>query len=190
MVMPAATDSRYWTPDEVWALPDDGNRYECIDGVLLVTPSPTWSHQRTLMRLSLIIAPYVAAQRLGEALASPADIQLNVGNLVQPDLFVIPALAIGRTAGAWTDVRDLLLAVEVLSPSTARYDRTLKRRHYQRSMVGEYWIVDAASHLVERWRPDDERPEIITESLVWQPTGASEALVIDLTALFSDALDR
>lgn len=188
MGMPAITDQRFWTPDDVWALPDDGNRYECIDGVLLVNPSPAWSHQRILMRLGLLMAPYVLAERLGEVLASPADIQLNAGNLVQPDLFVIPARLIGGAAGAWTDVSSLLLAVEVLSPSTARSDRSLKRRYYQRSMVSEYWIVDATSQLVERWRPDDERPEIVTESLTWRPVGASEALVIDLVALFSKAL--
>ena len=188
MGMPAPTDTRYWTPEDVWALPDDGNRYECIDGVLLVTPSPRLTHQLVLARLHLLVAPFVAAQRLGVAMFSPADICLNVGNLVQPDLFVVPADADGRTGREWTDVHALLLAVEVLSPSTARYDRTLKRRYYQRSMVGEYWVVDANSHLVERWRPDDERPEVITESLVWQPTGASDALVIDLMALFNDAL--
>lgn len=188
MVMPAATDSRYWTPDDVWALPDDGNRYECIDGILLVSPSPVRAHQRVLGRLLLLVAPYVEAQRLGEALLSPADIRLNVGNLVQSDLFVVPVDAAGRMGREWTDVRALLLAAEVLSPSTARYDRTLKRQYYQRSGVGEYWVVDANSHLVERWCPDDERPEILTESLVWQPIGARVALVIDLMSLFRDAL--
>ncbi len=190
MGMPATTDSRHWTPDDVWALPNDGNRYECIDGVLLVTPSPRWTHQRVLRRLLLLVAPYVEAQRVGEALTSPADIRLHVGDLVQPDLFVVPANDASRPEPEWTDVHALLLAVEVLSPSTARYDRTLKRHYYQRSGVAEYWVVDANSHLVERWRPDDERPEIISESLVWQPTGASDALVIDLAALFRDALDQ
>jgi Uma2 family endonuclease len=189
MGMPAATDTRYWTPDDVWALPDDGNRYECIDGVLLVSPSPRLTHQRVLGRLHLVVAPYVASQRMGEALLSPADIQLNAGNLVQPDLFVVPADGDGRSGRDWTDVHALLLAVEVLSPSTARYDRALKRRYYQRSGVGEYWVVDATSHLVERWCPDDERPEIITETLTWQPAGASEALVIDLVALFRESLE-
>ncbi|MEK7239788.1 MAG: hypothetical protein AAB224_04320 [Gemmatimonadota bacterium] len=46
--MPAATDSRYWTPEDVWVLPDDGNRYECIDGVLLVTPAAVNVHQRVI----------------------------------------------------------------------------------------------------------------------------------------------
>lgn len=188
MGMPATTEPRYWTPDDVWALPDDGNRYECIDGVLLVSPSPRWTHQRVLRRLLLLVAPYVEAQRVGEAMSSPADIQLNTGNLVQPDLFVVPADVAGRAGREWVDVRALLLAVEVLSPSTARYDRTLKRRYYQRSGVGEYWVVDAGSHLVERWRADDERPEILTETLTWDPVGVGDALVIDLAALFEDAV--
>ncbi len=187
MGMPATTEPRYWTPDNVWALPDDGNRYECIDGVLLVSPSPRWTHQRVLGELHLLVAPFVKAQRLGEALLSPADIQLTVGNLVQPDLFVVPADVAGRTGREWTDVHALLLAVEIISPSTARYDRTLKRRYYQRSGVGEYWVVDATSHLVERWRPADERPEILVESLTWQPAGAGESLVVDLAVLFNEA---
>ena len=190
MGMAIATESRYWLPDDLDTLPDDGNRYECIDGVLLVTPSPRWTHQRVLGELHLLVAPYVKAQRLGQTMLSPADIRLNPGDLVQPDLFVVPADAEGLVGSDWTDVHALLLAVEVLSPSTARYDRTLKRRYYQRSGVGEYWVVDATSHLVERWRPDDERPKIIPESLAWQPAAASDALAIDLVALFKDALDR
>ena len=187
MGMPAATDQRYWRPDDVWALPDDGNRYECIDGALLVTPSPGTPHQRVLARLFLLVAPYVTTQRLGEALFSPADIRLHAENLVQPDLFVVPCDDTREVARSWRDIHALLLAVEVLSPSTARYGRTLKRRYYQRVGIGEYWVVDATSHLVERWRPDDERPEILSETLRWQPVGAAESLAIDLAALFRDA---
>jgi len=187
MGMPATTDQRYWTPDDVWALPDDGNRYECIDGALLVTPSPGTPHQRVLGRLYLLVAPYVMAQRLGEALFAPADIRLHVDNLVQPDLFVVPPDDTGAVVPSWREVHTLLLAVEVLSPSTARYDRALKRRYYQRAGVSEYWVVDATSHLVERWRPADERPEIRNETLHWQPIGATEPLVIDLEALFRNA---
>ena len=62
-----------------------------------------------------------------------------------------------------------LLAVEVLSPSTARADRTVKRRLYQRAGVPEYWIVDLEARLVERWRPADERPEVLTDTLTWRP---------------------
>ena len=188
MGMPAITDQRFWTPDDVWALPDDGNRYECIDGVLLVSPSPVRAHQLLIERLFLLLAPHVQTQGLGELHCLAADLQLHPGSLVQPDLFVAPRAVDGRAVRDWSDITALRLAVEVLSPSTARYDRGMKRRHYQHAGVEEYWIVDLEARLVERWRPDDERPEILAESMVWLPAAASEALLIDLPALFSEAM--
>ena len=77
------------------------------------------------------------------------------------------------------------LAVEILSPSTARLDRQVKRRLYQRQGVPEYWIVDIDARLVERWRPADDRPEILTERLTWQPDPARPALGVDLGAYFA-----
>ena len=79
-----------------------------------------------------------------------------------------------------------MLAVEVLSPSTARRDRREKRRLYQR-FADEYWIVDLDARLVERWRPGDVRPEVLDETLSWQPAGAVEPLVVDLAAYFREA---
>ena len=76
----------------------------------------------------------------------------------------------------------------MLSPSTARTDRGRKRECYQRAGVHEYWIVDHAARLVERWRPTDARPEIISGTLVWHPEGAATPLEIDLPALFREAL--
>jgi len=84
--------------------------------------------------------------------------------------------------------RALLLAVEVLSPSSARNDRGHKRRYYQRNGLPEYWIVDLDSRLVERWRPDDTRPEVLTETLEWRPQGSAAPLVIELHTLFMEAL--
>ncbi len=63
----------------------------------------------------------------------------------------------------------LLLAVEILSPSSQRADRTVKRRLFQRERVPEYWIVDIDARLVSRWRPDDTRPEEIDGRLEWAP---------------------
>ncbi|MEO8337512.1 MAG: Uma2 family endonuclease, partial [bacterium] len=68
-------------------------------------------------------------------------------------------------------VSRLLLAVEVLSPGSARFDRVIKRPRYQRNRVPEYWVVDRASRTFERWQPDDERPAILSDMLVWQPEG-------------------
>jgi len=103
---------------------------------------------------------------------------------VQPDIFVTPLFAGGPPAD-FADVSSLLLAVEVLSPSTARTDRIRKRSYYQRAGVPEYWIVDNDSQVIERWRPADERPEILTGTIAWHPPGAKEALTIDLENFFT-----
>ena len=84
-------------------------------------------------------------------------------------------------------VRHLELAVEVLSPSTVRADRFTKRREYQRRGVADYWVVDTAARNVERWRPGDEEPEILFESLMWQPDFAAGGLQIDLVTFFREA---
>ena len=76
--------------------------------------------------------------------------------------------------------------VEISSPSTARYDRTLKQLRYQRAGVPEYWVVELDARLVERWRPTDSRPEILTDRLAWQPTGASSPLELDVAEYFQE----
>jgi Uma2 family endonuclease len=165
----------------VLALPEDGNRYELFDGELLVTPAPTGPHQVALMRLYDAIAPYVRAQQLGSTLWSPADLRLGGEQLSQPDLFVVPRLPPGLD---WADFPDPILIVEVISPSSARFDRTVKRRRFQRAGISEYWIVDLDARVVERWRPADERPEILDELLRWEPPGAGAPLEVGLPGLF------
>ena len=107
---------------------------------------------------------------------------------MQPDVFVVPLVS-GRRPKDWRDIERLVLAVEVLSASTARADRSVKRRLYQRTRVPEYWIVDLEARLVERWRPADERPEVLTDSLSWAPSAAgTESLTIDLPEFFTKVL--
>lgn len=186
MVMPA--HHVRWTREQVLALPDDGKRYELVDGALLVTPSPVHAHQRALLRVLAAVQPYVYQFGLGEMLWSPADLAFGEDEILQPDLFVVPAaFASGRVP--WSDITRLLLVVEVLSPSTARADRTIKRRRFQRAGIPEYWIVDLDARVVERWRPGDERPEVLAETLSWQPTVAVPPLAIDLPALFASVWD-
>ncbi|MBX3133522.1 MAG: Uma2 family endonuclease [Gemmatimonadaceae bacterium] len=186
--MPALAD-RYWTAADVRALPDDGNRYECVDGELLVTPAPRGQHQLAIREVFLRLHAYVDAHQLGVFLWSPADIELEADSLVQPDLFVATLRDGVNKFRNWTDVAGLALAIEVLSPSTARYDRVTKRRFYQRAGVAEYWIVDLDARLVERWQPGDASPEILFEQLRWLPEGAAAALEIDLTAFFAAICD-
>lgn len=185
MVMPEM--ARSWTRDMVLALPEDGNRYELLGGELLVTPAPNPKHQILVTALLERLGPYLRAEGLGYVLTSPADVSLDGEQLVQPDLFVV------RKTGAvvparWSEIPLPLLVIEVLSPSTARYDRQVKRRWFQRAGIPEYWIVDPDARQVERWRPGDVRPEVLDDEVAWQPVGAGEALVVDLVALFAESL--
>jgi Uma2 family endonuclease len=179
--------ARSWTREMVLALPDDGNRYELFGGELLVTPAPAPRHQFVVATLLRILGDFVTAQAVGRVLASPADVALDGEQLAQPDLFMIPG-APGPAPRAWAQLPLPILVVEVLSPSTARYDRQVKRRWFQRAGIAEYWIVDLDSRLVERWRPSDTRPEITVESLEWRPEGAGTPLRIDLPPLFDQVL--
>ncbi|HRP08035.1 MAG TPA: Uma2 family endonuclease [Gemmatimonadales bacterium] len=181
--MPAL--SRVWTREEVLALPDDGNRYELVDGELLVSPAPRWLHQIGVGKLHVLVEPYVQRHRLGITLFSPADLDLGSGQLVQPDLFVAGSVS-GRVPAEWSEVGVPILIVEVLSPSTSRYDRIVKRRRYQASGVSTYWIVDLDARAVEVWTPGDERPRIISDQLVWQPSLEIEPLMIELDSYFRE----
>jgi len=180
MAMPAHTLE--WTADMARALPDDGQRYEVLDGALFVTPAPNWRHQRVLRQLFRAIGDYVDSQRIGWALWAPADVEFSPRRLVQPDLFVVPWA--DQEPESSRDITSLVLAIEVLSPSTARTDRIVKRRVYQDQRVGEYWIVDPDSRIIERWRPDDTRPEILDTQLVWTPREDVPPLTIGLDIIF------
>lgn len=187
MAMPAL-EHRYWTAADVRELPDDGNRYECIGGELLVTPAPKLRHALAVEELRALLRSFVTRSAVGVLLGAPADVEIEPGTIVQPDLFV------ARTRGAtkpreWSDIASLELAIEVLSPSTARYDRMVKRQFYQRALVSEYWIVDLDAQLIERWLPQDERPEVLHETLRWQPSGAAEALELDVARYFAAVCD-
>ena len=176
-----------WTIAKLHALPDDGNRYEIIDGALFVTPAPCLVHQGAIGELYLQLAPYAKTVSM-EAMISPADIQYSPRTVVQPDLFVFRRVP-GKPAKDWADVQPLVLAVEVLSRSTRRRDRTIKRELYQAQGVPEYWIVDTDARAVERWRPDSTEPEVVRDTLVWQPSSERGPLQLVLPTFFSAILD-
>lgn len=176
-----------WTREMVLALPDDGNRYELFDGDLLVTPAPSGLHQLAISLLWEALLPFVRLHALGEILTSPADLHLDGEQLSQPDLFVVPSVPADR---AWASFPNSVLVVEILSPGTARFDRTVKRRRFQRSGIPEYWIVDLDARVVERWRPMDDRGEVLVELLPWHPAGSAEPLAIDLPGYFREVWGR
>jgi len=172
----------YWTAELVRQLPDDGKRYEVVYGELLVTPAPRFDHQLLVGRLFAALNSYLARERVGLALTSPADISWGRDVLVQPDVFVVP-LEEARTR-EWSRIRSLVLVAEVLSPGTARADRFTKRRRYQEAGVPLYWIVDGDAGRVEVWTSGAEQPVIERQRLVWHPTGAARAFELEMGELF------
>ena len=182
MAMPAEVGRR-WTAREVRELiaaaPLATPRYELVDGDLLVTPGPGLFHQRAIVELVLRLGAYLRTERVGHVITSPSDVELEPEFITQPDIFVIPTAEWRRVAADGLPVRDLLLAVEVLSPSSSRHDRVRKRPRYQRH-VPDYWIVDLDARLFERWTPADQRPELLTETLAWHPVGATTPFVMDI----------
>ncbi len=170
------------TIEELLALPDDGLRHELLDGEHVVTPAPMPRHQRLLGELHLALRAAISQRDDVEVLFSPADIRLGPRTLVQPDLFIVQSAPASRFRD-WADAPTPLLAIEILSPTTASRDRGKKRRLYLGAGVEEYWIVDPDARVVKRWRTGDERPEIVDGELTWSlSVGASGA--VNLPQLF------
>lgn len=136
-------------------LPDDGNRYEVIDGKLFVTPAPSELHQDAVGELYLRLRAYADPLHLHVFFAHTA-VTFSARREVQSDLLVLPSRD-GQRVRVFRDVRKLALAVEVLSPSTVRTDRYIKRRLFASEGVPKNWIVDTAMRLIERWRPGRRR---------------------------------
>ncbi|MBI4578051.1 MAG: Uma2 family endonuclease [Planctomycetes bacterium] len=133
------------TAEEFFNLPDDGYRYELVDGVVLATPSPSPRHQRVAHELTVQLASFLKAHPVGEMLYE-TDVHLGRGP-DGTDLVYCPEIVFYR-ADRLAAMRDRLvgppdLVVEVISPLTRRYDTQTKRDDYQRFGVREYWIVDA-----------------------------------------------
>jgi Uma2 family endonuclease len=122
--------------EDLESIPDDGHRYELVDGALLVTPAPGFGHQRAVKRLLRLIDDACPPDL--EALAAPFDVVLSSSTVFEPDVLIARLDDISE--------RNLpvppVLAVEVLSPSTRSIDRVLKYSRYAESGVEHYWIVD------------------------------------------------
>jgi len=187
MGMPVA-DNHHWTAADVRALMDEHRhwpRYELLDGELLVTPAPEPHHQLVTGELFALVKSYVDHERLGVTFTSPADIELSPGSIMQPDVFVVPNESIPVTPPMrWPHVRRLLLAAEVLSPSSVRQDRVLKRDFYLSNRVEHYWVVDTDARVFECWRADQERPTIARDQLTWKPEGGKSSFLLDVRDFF------
>lgn len=187
MGMPAAHEN--WTVEMLDAQPDDGQRYEIIDGALHVTPAPSDVHQLVAAQLWKVLHDYLRPVVVARALISPADVRMGdrTRNRVQPDVFVVRLTDRKRPPYPY-DLADLLLAVEVVSPNNPIYDYQVKRELYLSKGVPEYWIVNAEARVLSRWRSLEDPGEEFSRRVAWQPAGMPAPLAIDLPALFEEAL--
>jgi Uma2 family endonuclease len=133
-----------WTAEDLARMPDDGNRYELLGGVVVVTPAPGVDHQECVAQL--LVRLRAAAPPSLRVLPAPVDWRIGQEQVVQPDLLVV---ARDATRGQQTVTTTPELVVEVLSASTRHTDRGSKRLLYAEAGVGWYWLVDPTVPSVE-----------------------------------------
>ena len=164
-------------------LPDDGNRYELLEGMLLVTPAPSLTHQIVATRLTIILSAALAGTRKAHVVAIGA-LQRGDNTQLQPDILVFPSSF--PPSSNWRTVHGWWLAVEVMSPSSRVYDRVVKRDAYLALGVEQYWVVDMRDRSIEMWRRGSDVSERAVNSLTWHPSALGTAVVLDLDELFRD----
>lgn len=164
-------------------------RYETVYGELLVTPVPGNWHQEVAARLFVALREYLVREpgARGHAYASPADVSWGRRDvLVQPDIFVVPRPPSIRQQ-PWSAITRLLLAVEIVSPSSRTADHFTKRRLYQAQDTPLYWVIDPDRETADAWEPSADLPRRVTDELCWHPPGAAHPFALEFVELFRDA---
>ncbi|MFN0180175.1 MAG: Uma2 family endonuclease [Gemmatimonadales bacterium] len=169
-----------YTVDDLEHFPEDGNRYELLDGVLLVSPTPEVPHQvvtaRLLVLLSEMLRPWPDI-----LMTSPGVIVLRPKTQLEPDILVFRS-PMGPLR--WENVRDRFLAVETASRSTVVYDRDFKRPAYLDLGVDEVWRIDVDEEAILVSRAGEPPDQPHRDELHWSPTGLSQAFRIEVPPLF------
>ncbi|WP_232050039.1 Uma2 family endonuclease [Actinoplanes sp. OR16] len=125
-----------WTEENFFALGETPNKIELVDGSLWVSPSPNGPHQDISLQLGIALKP--AARTLGLRVRLDLDVRLQPGTILRPDLIVVKGPRVVST----TDVADVLLVSEVISPGNATADRLLKRQLYAAAGIKWYLLVE------------------------------------------------
>ena len=182
MAPPVATRLTY---RDLLRMPEDGPRYELIDGEAYIIPAPDTDHQRAVLNLAIFLRQ--AIRDLSEVFIAPLDVILADDTSLQPDVLLVRPDGRARLKRSVEGPPDLV--VEILSPTSRRRDRGIKQITYARFGVGEYWLVDLVSRSIEVYRLAAGKPpafrlerrylegEILTTPLL-------PALALDPTQLF------
>jgi Uma2 family endonuclease len=134
--------------EEFRQFPIDGKRYELLHGEVQVTPAPATRHQFGVQNLTVSLGPHVIKNHLGEVLTAPLDVRLGEDTVFEPDLIFISNACAGIIQENWIEGAPDLV-VEVLSPSTAAYDRARKLAVYAEAGVPNVWLLDSQIKTVE-----------------------------------------
>ena len=171
-----------WTLEQLHRLPDDGNRYELVDGGLFVTPPPSVAHEELVAVLAKVLHPYVARWRLGRIYTPHSVIQAR-GSQAEPDLMVRhPTIT-----DDWSALTVPIFVAEVASRSTRRRDLGPKRRYYLDLAIPDYWIIDGTTRTIRVVRPG-HADVVANDEVIWYPAGSAEPLHVDVAEYFREAL--
>jgi len=185
-VLNSPTERKHWTFADL-AQFDESERYEIHDGQLIsMAPAPDFHHQEISANLHLLLSGFIRPRQLGKLVYAPADVVLSEDNVVQPDLLFVAKENIEIIQKQVHGTPDLV--VEILSPSTFRYDRQKKLELYARFGVKEYWIVDPANRSLEILVLEGQRFAVHS---IAAETGVAESkvlegLTIDVAQVFSE----
>ena len=143
-----------WTYEDYAALPEDGRRYEIVNGVLIIAPAPSPGHQDIVGEIFAYLRTHVKLAGLGRVFPGPVDVELGPKNVYQPDVVVVLNAHLDRVAEKKI-IGAPDLVVEIASPSTAAVDRLTKHDVYARAGIPEYWIVKPERQTVELFVLED-----------------------------------
>lgn len=127
------------TADEYLAIGETFERYELVDGVVCMSPSASFEHQKISTEIATQIAIYLRTCPIGDVVTE-TDVRLRDDLVYRPDVVFLRAEAAARCTGAITETPDLV--VEIISPDSRGYDSRTKRDDYEAAGVGEYWLID------------------------------------------------
>jgi Uma2 family endonuclease len=171
----------HYTVDDLASFPDDGNRYELLDGMLLVTPAPNTGHQVIANRIQARLTEAVQWNRLAHVVG-PGVVVRVPNTQLQPDILVFPTRYKADTY--WRKIKESWLAVEVLSRSSKIYDREFKKDAYFALGVQQVWLVDRWTKSIEVWRSPVSK-KVARDVLRWRAPRANAMMALDLAEVFA-----
>jgi Uma2 family endonuclease len=174
-----------WTVDDYMELPEDGNQYEIVSGILELRPSPSTSHQRLSHTIDHLITDQCKNEYI--IICAPIDVFFADNETRQPDIVMIH-----RSREEIVEERGIVgapdLVVEIISPNSAKRDRLQKKEIYERSGVPEYWIVDPFNKTIEQYTLRKGSSVYQLENLYDQHDTVRSARIPCLTFSVEDAM--